>query len=206
MLFQITHRGTNNKNIFTAVNGRGAGRRAATKKLRRKPVKVVERAAVAAVAPPPGAAVRPGQRGRVRKPRRALNISGLELLHSHTLTSTQQDERSLPPPPGCVDQRLSSLSSLAERTEAHAELDIPDRPRDTPYALQLLLDMFKTQYMSAMESMRRPEYKKEIQAQIDKEMVCILILCASLGKLTVDWLIIVTPNFFKSSFGRCHSK
>lgn len=90
------------------------------------------------------------QRGRGvkrAKPKKTINISGLDLLHSQTLLSTSPQAlgKKPPPAPGCVDQQLSSLSlSLqSHSTSVHEELSIPPAPSATPYALQILLDMYR---------------------------------------------------------------
>lgn len=90
------------------------------------------------------------QRGRgvkKTKPKKAINISGLDLLHSQTLLSTSPQAlgKKPPPAPGCVDQQLSSLSlSLQQNTNnVHEELSIPAAPAATPYALQILLDLYR---------------------------------------------------------------
>uniref|UniRef100_A0A1L8DWJ1 Histone-lysine N-methyltransferase, H3 lysine-79 specific n=1 Tax=Nyssomyia neivai TaxID=330878 RepID=A0A1L8DWJ1_9DIPT len=109
------------------------------------------------------------KRGRIRKgkQRKSIKIVGLDLLHSKTLLSTSAEMmgKKLPPAPGCVDQQLTSLTGNME----HAELDIPTAPGETPYALQILLDMFRNQYMQTLEQMRTPAYKENIQAQIERE-------------------------------------
>lgn len=97
---------------------------------------------------------RPPPRGRQRgrgvkksRPKKAINISGLDLLHSQTLLSTSPQAlgKKPPPAPGCVDQQLSSLSlSLqSHSTSVHEELSIPPAPSATPYALQILLDLYR---------------------------------------------------------------
>uniref|UniRef100_A0A1B0CPA7 Histone-lysine N-methyltransferase, H3 lysine-79 specific n=1 Tax=Lutzomyia longipalpis TaxID=7200 RepID=A0A1B0CPA7_LUTLO len=109
------------------------------------------------------------KRGRIRKgkQRKSLKIVGLDLLHSKTLLSTSAEMmgKKLPPAPGCVDQQLTSLTGNME----HTELEIPTAPGETPYALQILLDMFRNQYMQALEQMRTPAYKENITAQIERE-------------------------------------
>lgn len=104
---------------------------------------------------------RPPPRGRQRgrgvkksRPKKAINISGLDLLHSQTLLSTSPQAlgKKPPPAPGCVDQQLSSLSlSLqSHSTSVHEELSIPPAPSATPYALQILLDLYRyTHYIYA---------------------------------------------------------
>ncbi|XP_022901113.2 histone-lysine N-methyltransferase, H3 lysine-79 specific isoform X1 [Onthophagus taurus] len=109
------------------------------------------------------------RRGRVRKtkPKKAIKINGLDLLHSQTLLSTspQANGKKLPPPPGCVDQKLTSLST----DMVHDELDIPPAPENTPYALQILLDMYRAQYMSMIEEMKTPQYKGNVENLITEE-------------------------------------
>ncbi|XP_020295581.1 histone-lysine N-methyltransferase, H3 lysine-79 specific [Pseudomyrmex gracilis] len=116
------------------------------------------------------------QRGRgvkKSKPKKAINISGLDLLHSQTLLSTSPQAlgKKPPPPPGCVDQQLSSLSlSLqSHSTSVHEELSIPPAPSATPYALQILLDLYRDQFMLMLESMRTPSYKISVNTDIAKE-------------------------------------
>lgn len=53
----------------------------------------------------------------------------------------------------------------------HEELEIAHAPADTPYALQILLDLVRTQYMQAIENMKNPSYRIHVQEQIDKEKV-----------------------------------
>ncbi|XP_032663538.1 histone-lysine N-methyltransferase, H3 lysine-79 specific isoform X2 [Odontomachus brunneus] len=116
------------------------------------------------------------QRGRGvkrAKPKKAINISGLDLLHSQTLLSTSPQAlgKKPPPAPGCVDQQLSSLSlSLqSHSTSVHEELSIPPAPSATPYALQILLDMYRDQFMLMLESMRTPSYRVSVNTDISKE-------------------------------------
>lgn len=109
------------------------------------------------------------KRGRLRKgkQRKSLKIVGLDLLHSKTLLSTSVEVlgKKLPPAPGCIDQQLTSLTGNME----HTELEIPTAPGETPYALQILLDMFRNQYMQALEQMKTPSYKENLQLQIERE-------------------------------------
>lgn len=96
-----------------------------------------------------------------------LKIVGLDLLHSHTLnsTSTEAIGRKLPAAPGCVDQQLTSLTGGMQ----HSELDIPTAPSDTPYALQILLDMYRNQFMEALEQMKSTSYKENVTKEIATE-------------------------------------
>ncbi|CAB3239843.1 unnamed protein product [Arctia plantaginis] len=96
-------------------------------------------------------------------------IAGLDLLHSTTLASTLHNGAVTAPPPGCVEQRLSALGvQLQPADRLHSELDIPRSPH-TPYSLQLLLDMFRDQYLAFIQRMNTPEYAEDIRMQIDKE-------------------------------------
>ncbi|KRT78750.1 hypothetical protein AMK59_6510 [Oryctes borbonicus] len=109
------------------------------------------------------------KRGRVRKakPKKPLKINGLDLLHSQTLLSTspQANGKKLPPPPGCVDQQLTALST----DTVHDELDIPPAPGSTPYALQIILNVYCAQYMNMINQMKTPEYKDSVENLITEE-------------------------------------
>uniref|UniRef100_A0A1A9ZHW9 Histone-lysine N-methyltransferase, H3 lysine-79 specific n=1 Tax=Glossina pallidipes TaxID=7398 RepID=A0A1A9ZHW9_GLOPL len=112
-----------------------------------------------------------GRKGRMKKGargRKTLKIAGLEMLHKETVLSTSVEAMSkkLPPAPGCVDQQLTSL--LTENM-AHKELDIPAAPQDTPYALQILLDVFRSQYMAMIEQMKSKAFIPNIKHQIQLE-------------------------------------
>ncbi|CAG9759880.1 unnamed protein product [Ceutorhynchus assimilis] len=137
------------------------------KKLRRKPKAKgaqVQQDKQVQKAPPKG------RRGRVRKakPKKPLKITGLDLLHSETLlsTSAQAIGKKLPPAPGCVDQQLTTLSS---DVITHNELEIPAEPAGTPYGLQVLLDMVRSQYMQMISQMKSSAYKSIIKAHIQEE-------------------------------------
>lgn len=148
-------------------------------------------------------------RGRVRKtkPKKAIKITGLDLLHSQTLLSTSPQGlffsfflntlserlqiggkrkltyskyichfvilyilflaigKKLPPAPGCVDQQLTTLSSDL----IHTELEIPQAPAETPYALQILLDIYRLQFMQMIDQMKNDKYKEQIETHISKE-------------------------------------
>ncbi|CAG2065803.1 unnamed protein product, partial [Timema podura] len=138
------------------------------KKLRRK----IPRAGKQTPIPPPRTQPKRGARGRVKKakPKKAIKINGLDLLHSQTLLSTspQAPGKKLPPAPGCVDQQLTSLS-IGDASSMHTELDIPPAPADTPYALQLLLDVYRAQFIQMVDLIKSPKYKHDVDLQIDKE-------------------------------------
>ncbi|XP_049817740.1 histone-lysine N-methyltransferase, H3 lysine-79 specific isoform X3 [Aethina tumida] len=110
------------------------------------------------------------RRGRVKKakPKKQIKINGLDLLHNQTLLSTspQAIGKKLPPAPGCVDQQLTTLSS---EVIVHNELEIPEAPSETPYGLQVLLDMFRVQYMQMINQMRNPNYKNTVESHIEEE-------------------------------------
>lgn len=75
------------------------------------------------------------------------------------------------PPPGCVEQRLSALGVQLQPAERlHSELDVSRTPH-APYSLQLLLDMFRDQYLAFIRRMNTPEYAADVRNQIDKEKV-----------------------------------
>lgn len=75
-----------------------------------------------------------------------------------------------PPAPGCVDQQLTSLSVAGPSTK-HVELEIPPAPNDTPYALQILLDLYRDQMMAMIDTMKNPDYKDVVNGQIAQEKV-----------------------------------
>ncbi|KAF6216003.1 hypothetical protein GE061_000340 [Apolygus lucorum] len=113
------------------------------------------------------------KKGRTKrgKPKKAIKISGLDLLHNETLLSTSpQAGKKLPPAPGCVDQQLTSLTSTAPLTlPVHEELEIPPAPASTPYSLQILLDMYREQMMSMLDTMKDQKYKTHIEDQVNFE-------------------------------------
>ncbi|XP_054081833.1 histone-lysine N-methyltransferase, H3 lysine-79 specific isoform X2 [Zeugodacus cucurbitae] len=112
-----------------------------------------------------------GRKGRMKKGargRKSLKIAGLDVLHKQTLLSTSHEvlSKKLPAAPGCVDQQLTSLLT---RNMSHTELEIPEAPQDTPYALQILLDVFRTQYMAMIEQMKAKSFVPNIKRQIQLE-------------------------------------
>lgn len=127
------------------------------------------------------------RRGRVKKgkPKKTIKINGLDLLHDQTLLSTSPQGKThpifssfhnfiflaigkkLPPAPGCVDQQLTALSTEL----VHDELDIPQAPANTPYGLQILLDMFRAQYINMIKQIKSPAYKVNVENQIKQEKV-----------------------------------
>ncbi|XP_037954058.1 histone-lysine N-methyltransferase, H3 lysine-79 specific isoform X2 [Teleopsis dalmanni] len=109
-----------------------------------------------------------GRKGRMKKGgrgRKSLKIVGLDVLHKQTLLSTSVEKMSkkLPPAPGCVDQQLTSLLT---GNMSHTELDIPEAPQNTPYGLQILLDLIRSQYMNTIEQMKNPAFVPQIKQQI----------------------------------------
>ncbi|CAG9132369.1 unnamed protein product [Plutella xylostella] len=111
-----------------------------------------------------------GNRRRPRTKRRRNNggsIAGLDLLHSTTLASTVENGAVTAPPPGCVEQRLSSLGALQPPSRLHKELSIPPAP--TPYSLQVLLELFRDQYLAFTGRLADPQYEREVSHAVDKE-------------------------------------
>lgn len=106
-------------------------------------------------------------KGRIRKPKRPIKITGLDLLHSRTLfsTSDQAIGMRLPPAAGCIDEQLTSYAG----TMTHEELDIPTAPSETPYALKILLDVYKAQFMGFLDSMKSSAFKENLHRQIENE-------------------------------------
>lgn len=80
------------------------------------------------------------------------------------------------PPPGCVEQRLSALGALQPADRQHDELQIPRGP-PAPYGLQLLLDVFRDQYLAFIRRMAEPDYAANVRQQIDKEKVSLHVFC-----------------------------
>ncbi|KAM8701568.1 hypothetical protein ACLKA7_007649 [Drosophila subpalustris] len=113
----------------------------------------------------------PGRKGRLKKGqrgRKCLNIAELDVLHKQTVWSTSLDAmtKKMPAAPGTVDQQLTSL---LRGDMSHRELDIPVASQDTPYSLQILLDVFRSQYMNLIEHMRSSAYLPQVQKQIAQE-------------------------------------
>ncbi|XP_055906629.1 histone-lysine N-methyltransferase, H3 lysine-79 specific isoform X2 [Eupeodes corollae] len=115
------------------------------------------------------------RKGRMKKGggrgKKSLKIVGLDVLHTQTLLSTSAEMmcKKLPPAPGCVDQQLTSLTG----DMSHTELDIPQAPSDTPYALQIILDVFRQQYMTMIDNMKSksfvPNLKRKIQMEQERK-------------------------------------
>ncbi|KAG5876348.1 hypothetical protein JTB14_003670 [Gonioctena quinquepunctata] len=139
------------------------------KKLRRKVSRTAKNQVQQEKTPAQKPAAKP-RKGRVKKAKtkKQIKINGLDLLHNETLLSTspQAPGKKPPPAPGCVDQKLTSLSS---EVIVHDELDIPEQPAETPYGLQVLLDMFKGHYMQMLHQMKNPLYKTLVDTQIEEE-------------------------------------
>ncbi|KAL1463487.1 hypothetical protein WDU94_015235, partial [Cyamophila willieti] len=79
--------------------------------------------------------------------------------------------KKLPPARGCVDQTLTSLSTAQALPVGglHTELEIPPTPAETPYSLQMLLDILRNQYLAMIERLKSEKYKKEVEDQIEIE-------------------------------------
>ncbi|XP_071522598.1 histone-lysine N-methyltransferase, H3 lysine-79 specific isoform X2 [Panulirus ornatus] len=108
-----------------------------------------------------------------RPAKKPIKINGLDLLHTQTLLSTNADGKSATykdPAPGCVDQKLSLFTPSSVSGTGilrHEELPIP--PSDTPYALEVLLDVFRQQFLNMLESIKKPDYKDFVTQQIEAE-------------------------------------
>lgn len=61
------------------------------------------------------------------------------------------------------------IVSFTFGTIDHTELEIPASPQDTPYALQILLDVFRSQYMAMVEQMKSKSFIPSIKRQIQLE-------------------------------------
>lgn len=159
-------------NNSSSNNGKAKARH--PKKLRRKLTRVGKQQPppqqIVNIAPP-RAQTKRGARGRVKKgkSKKAIKINGLDLLHSQTLLSTspQAIGKKLPPAPGCVDQQLTSLS--LNTSSVHEELEIPPAPAETPYALQILLDLYRAQFLQMVDMMKNPAFRDSVELQIETE-------------------------------------
>lgn len=71
----------------------------------------------------------------------------------------------LPPAAGCIDEHLTSFAG----TMIHEELDVSSVPTETPYAVKILLDVYRAQFMSFLESMKSSAFKENLHRQIESE-------------------------------------
>nr|XP_027225717.1 histone-lysine N-methyltransferase, H3 lysine-79 specific-like isoform X5 [Penaeus vannamei] len=116
---------------------------------------------------------RGGKRGQ-RTSKKPIKINGLDLLHTQTLLSTTEGTAGKQtsyqePAPGCVDQKLSLFtSSTVGGVIRHEELPIPPKS-DTPYALEVLLDVFRQQFLNMLDTIKNPDYKDYVLQQIEVE-------------------------------------
>lgn len=104
--------------------------------------------------------------------------------------------KKLPPAPGCVDQQLTALSTEL----VHNELAIPQAPASTPYALQILLDMFRVQYMNMINDMKTPAYRINVENHIKQEKVSVVVVVSCLDKIRVGIFKIVLMNLLVDCF------
>jgi len=74
----------------------------------------------------------------------------------------------LPPAKGTIDQKLTQISSTATAGVIKHE-EIPISSRDTPYALQKLLEIYKNQFLDTIETMKSPEYRQQLFDQVELE-------------------------------------
>ncbi|KAL1114853.1 hypothetical protein AAG570_007677 [Ranatra chinensis] len=157
-------------NSLYIYRGRGRGGK---KKLRRKLPRSGKPppSTVTHSAPRSSNAKRTKSRSKKGKPKKAIKITGLDLLHNQTLLSTspQAIGKKLPPAPGCVDQQLTSLTTSTVARPVHEELEIPPAPADTPYALQILLDLYRDQFLAMVEQLKSDNFNSSINEQITQE-------------------------------------
>lgn len=113
------------------------------------------------------AASKKNNKSRMRKPKRPVKIEGLDLLHNRTLfsTSDQAIGMRLPPAAGCIDEHLTSFAG----TMIHEELDVSSMPTETPYAIKILLDIYRAQFLNFIESMKSSSFKENVHRQIEAE-------------------------------------
>ncbi|XP_042232562.1 histone-lysine N-methyltransferase, H3 lysine-79 specific-like isoform X2 [Homarus americanus] len=110
-----------------------------------------------------------------RTSKKPIKINGLDLLHTQTLLSTTSDAYTAgksptfkDPAPGCVDQKLSLFTpSTVSGILRHEELPIP--PSDTPYALEVLLDVFRQQFLNMLDTIKKCDYKDFVLKQMEAE-------------------------------------
>ncbi|XP_042876081.1 histone-lysine N-methyltransferase, H3 lysine-79 specific-like isoform X10 [Penaeus japonicus] len=88
---------------------------------------------------------RGGKRGQ-RTNKKPIKINGLDLLHTQTLLSTTE------------------VGGVIR----HEELPIPPKS-DTPYALEVLLDVFRQQFINMLDTIKNPDYKDYVLQQIEVE-------------------------------------
>lgn len=93
------------------------------------------------------------------------------LLYINVLICFIANGKKIPPAPGTVDQQLTALST----DMIHDELEIPPTPANTPYALQILLDMYRAQYMTMIDQLKSPDYKVSVENLIKDEKVTQII-------------------------------
>lgn len=74
------------------------------------------------------------------------------------------------PAPGCVDQKLSRFAVSQDGLLRHEELPIPPTS-DAPYALEVLLDRFRQQFMNILDTFKNPDYKNVVNKQFEEEKV-----------------------------------
>ncbi|CAL4067690.1 unnamed protein product, partial [Meganyctiphanes norvegica] len=103
-----------------------------------------------------------------RGSKKPIKINGLDLLHTQTLLSCATEDSSGGVALGTVDQKLSSISSSTDGVLKHEELPIPPA-RDTPYALEVLLDMLRQQFLNMLDNFKKPDYADFVNKQIDEE-------------------------------------
>ncbi|XP_067129962.1 uncharacterized protein [Centruroides vittatus] len=109
---------------------------------------------------------RPKKVVRSKKCRKPLKFNGLDLLHAQTILSTSSAAAvHSEPAPGCIDQKLDSLSIASPPP--------PIQPiSEVPPALAALLETYKHQFLHFLNYMQTSQYRKELQQSIDQEKEC----------------------------------
>ncbi|XP_076356018.1 histone-lysine N-methyltransferase, H3 lysine-79 specific-like [Tachypleus tridentatus] len=109
---------------------------------------------------------KPGRpkKGTIRtKPHKALNFSGLDLLHTHTVLSTSSKGEQSKPSPGCIDHNLDNMVV----NSANSGISFPSLENSS--ALQELLDNYKSQFLYFLQKMKTSQYKEDLKNKIEKE-------------------------------------
>lgn len=98
---------------------------------------------------------------KTKKPKKAMNISGLDLLHSETILSTAGIQNvKLPPPPGCIEHQLNGFYEDDE----HIQL-----PESVYKDLDTLLNSYRHQFVSSLIQMGKRSYYNTVLVEIEKQ-------------------------------------
>lgn len=92
-------------------------------------------------------------------------------MHLYLYISLSSDDLNLKEAaPGCVDQKLSEFSASEDGILRHEELPIP-QTADIPYALEVLLERFRQQYMNMLRQFKDEKYRASIDIAVREEKV-----------------------------------